>query len=54
MDRDKAIGIFKLKLNGIFTPFTQYGLSVFIPDAIDEIVKLSLELHKQLALVEEP
>ena len=46
--RDKAISQFRLQLNGVFTPFIQYGQSVFAPEAIVQIVKLALKLHERL------
>jgi len=48
MDDKKAILQFRLQLNGVFRPFFQYGMDVYVPQAIDEIVKLSLALHKRL------
>jgi len=46
--REKALGQFRLKLNGVLTPFNSYGLGVFIPPAIEEIAKLALQLHERL------
>ncbi len=37
----KAIGQFRLQLNGVFAPFNLYGLGVFIDSAIAETVKLT-------------
>ena len=51
MDREKAIGLFRLQLNGVFEPFcgkVHYGQNVFVPRAIEEIVKLALLLHERL------
>jgi len=36
----KAIGQFRLQLNGVFEPFNQYGQEVYVPGAIKETVKL--------------
>jgi len=44
----KAIGQFKLQLNGVMGPFNSYGLGVYIPPAIEEAVKLALQLHRRL------
>ena len=46
--REKALGQFRLQLNGALTPFNSYGLGVFITPAIGEIVKLALQLHERL------
>lgn len=48
IDEEKAIGQFKLQLNGVLSPFNQYGMDVYIVPSINEIVKLSLQLHKRL------
>ena len=37
---DKAIGTLKMQLRGVFEPFKAYGLQDFIPNAINEAVKL--------------
>ena len=50
-DKEKTIGQFRLQLNGVFEPFcgkVHYGQNVFVPQAIEEIVKLSLKLHERL------
>jgi len=51
IDKEKAIGQFKLQLNGVMRPFTgkvNHGLNIFVPQAIEEIVKLALILHRRL------
>jgi len=48
MDKDKAEGLLKLKLNGIMKPFNIYGLQDFVPEAIAEIVKAAEEFHDDL------
>ncbi len=48
MDDKKAIGQFKLQLNGVLNTFAKYGMDVYVPQAIEEIVKLSLALHRRL------
>ena len=35
------MGQFRLQLTGVFQPFNQYGLDIFILGAIHEIVKLA-------------
>ena len=37
----KAVGQFRLALNDVFKPFNCYGLHIFIPGAIDEIIELT-------------
>ncbi len=48
IDDEKAIGQFKLQLNGVLSPFNLYGMNVYITPAISEIVKLALQLHQRL------
>lgn len=48
VDEEKAVGQFKLQLNGILSPFNSYGLGVHISPAIKEIVRLALQLHRRL------
>ena len=46
MKKDKAVGLFRLRLNGILQLFNMHGLGVFIPEAINEIVKLADEYRQ--------
>ena len=48
MEKNKAIGLFRLGLNGVFEAFHGYGYDVFIPEAIEEIVKQALILRERL------
>mgnify|MGYP001566279313 CR=1 FL=1 len=48
MEQDKALSLFRLGLNGVFEAFHGYGYDIFIPEAIAEIMKLALVLHKRL------
>ena len=51
VDQEKAIGQFRLQLNGALRPFTgkvNYGQNIFVPQAIEEIVKLAFQLHRRL------
>lgn len=48
IDKEKAIGQFKLQLNDIFTPFHLYGMDVHIAPAILAITELALQLHERL------
>ena len=47
-DEEKAIGQFKLQLNGVFQPFHGYGHDVYIPESINQITELALRLHRRL------
>ena len=40
-DYAKAVGQFRIQLNGVFEPFNIYGLDVYIPGAIKEVVRLA-------------
>jgi hypothetical protein len=40
-DYAKAVGQFRLQINGVFDPFRQYGQDVFVPAAVEEIVELA-------------
>lgn len=44
----KAIGQFRLQLNGVFQPFHSYGHDIFISSSIEAIVKLAIQLHLRL------
>ena len=48
MDKEKALGLFRLRLNGALENFNMYGLGIYIPQAIKEIERLALELHDNL------
>ena len=48
MNKDKALGLFRLKLNGIMSTFAKYGLQDSIPNAQEEIVKAALEFAERL------
>jgi len=47
--RAKAIGQFKLQLNGVMSTFRIYGMDIYIAPTILEITKLSLALHERLS-----
>ncbi|GAG36885.1 unnamed protein product [marine sediment metagenome] len=49
MKLDKAEGLFKLKLNGIMTPFKMYGLQDYIPATINQIVDAAKEFHDNIS-----
>jgi hypothetical protein len=50
----KAIGQFRLQLNGVFEPFRQYGQDVYVPGAIREIVKLAEDFSLRVRGVDQP
>ena len=45
---DKAVGQFRLQLNGVLGVFKGYGYDVYIPEVIDQIEELALQLHNRL------
>ena len=53
-DYSKAVGQLRLQLNGVFRPFDLYGLDVFIPGAIDEVIKLCEDFGLRVRGVEQP
>ncbi len=44
----KAIGQLRLQLNGVLSPFDKYGLGVFIPGAVEEIIHLTESYGKRV------
>lgn len=50
----KAVGQLRLQLNGVMAPFKQYGLNVFIPGAIAEIVQLAEDFGLRVRGVDKP
>jgi len=51
---DRALGQFRLQLNGVFAPFHGYGHDVFIPQAITEVVKLAEDFGLRVRGVKKP
>ena len=51
---DKAIGQFRLALNGITSPLRMYGQGEYVSSAIEEIVSLAVQLHLKLSGVDMP
>jgi methylmalonyl-CoA mutase cobalamin-binding subunit len=43
VDNEKRIGLFRLRLNGILQVFASYGMDVYIPQAVEEIVRAAQE-----------
>jgi len=52
MDKQKARGLLKLKINGIFSPFRVYGLDIYIPGAIAEIIRAIDEYEERIGVKE--
>ena len=53
----KAVGQLRLQLNGVFEPFTgkvHYGLNVFVPGAIVEVVKLCEDFGLRVRGIDKP
>lgn len=46
--QEKSIGQFKLNVGTSLQVFDGYGLSVYIPQVVEEITKLALQLHERL------
>lgn len=40
-DYDKAVGQLRLQVSNVMEPFRMYGQDVFIPQAVEEIVRLA-------------
>ncbi len=53
-DYAKAIGQLRLQLYDVFSPFNLYGLDVFVPGAITEIVKLCEDFGLRIRGVDKP
>jgi len=48
MNKQKARGLLRLKLNGIFSPFKFYGLDVLIPGAVEETMQAVEEYEREI------
>ena len=48
IDEKKAIGQFKMALNGTLSMFDMHGMNIHFPQVSDDIVKLALQLHRRL------
>ena len=46
---DKAIGQYRLKLNGLMQPLRKYGQEQYVDQAIDELVHMGILLHYRLS-----
>ena len=47
-DFTKAVGLFKLQLNGLMQPFMGYGLQIYVPETTEHIITAALLLHDRL------
>ncbi len=48
MKGDKAIGLFRLRVNGLLQPFRMYGQELLLPPVVEQIVREALVLHENL------
>ena len=46
--RTEAISRFRLRVNGVLSPFAMYGMDVYIPPVAKALEQLALELHSKL------
>lgn len=51
---EKAVGQLRLNISGVFAPFGLYGLDVFIPNAVAEVVKLCEDFSLRCRGVDKP
>ena len=54
LEWEKAVGQFRLTLNGIMKPLRLYGQGDYVDSAIEEIVSLAIQLYQRLEGVDEP
>lgn len=47
MDEEKAKGQLRLQLNAVMQPYMTYGLQLFVPETISEIMKLAEMYHQR-------
>lgn len=50
----KAVGQLRLQLNGVMRYFDMYGQDVFITQAVNEIIKLSIDFSLRVRGVDHP
>jgi len=53
-DFEKAIGQFRLQLNGVFDIFKLYGQDIYIPGAKAEVERLAVDLSLRLRGIDKP
>ena len=51
---DKAVGQLRLQLNGVFKIFDIYGQGVFIPQAVEEAVRLAEDFGLRVRGIDKP
>ena len=51
---DKAVGQLRLQLNGVMAPFCQYGQDIFIPQAVEECVRLAEDFGLRVRGIPKP
>lgn len=49
LEKDKALGQFKLQVSGLLGIFNAYGLGVYITETVNQIETLALKLHDRLS-----
>ena len=45
---DKAKGQLRLSLHGVFEPFNQYGMGIYITPAIEEVLQLCEQFGRRV------
>ena len=53
-DYDKALGQYRMKLNGLLYPLRIYGQGHYVDSVIEELVTLGVQLHLKLSGVDIP
>jgi hypothetical protein len=48
MEKAKALGLFRMRVTGVLSVFKMHGLDIYIPQSIEQIEKLAIQLHKDL------
>lgn len=50
----KALGQFRLQLNGLMHPLRLYGQHIYVDQVTEEVVQLAVRLHLRLSAVDIP
>jgi diphthamide biosynthesis methyltransferase len=54
VDKEKALGQFRLRLNEAFLPYNKHGMDVEIPISKRIVEELALDLHTNLLINDSP
>jgi hypothetical protein len=54
VDKEKALGQFRLRLNEAFLPYNKHGMDVEIPISKRIVEELALDLHNNLLINDSP